>query len=99
MKKASQCMDEMEALYNEINIIPTLDQQKKLRTNLQKGETVLGTHNIALVHSYEVAMDGCLENNDWTGALELSRKLEKIYLVYLTKYHPSIGLHYFKQGK
>lgn len=91
-------MDELEALYHEINIIPSAAQQVKVQENIRKAESILGPHNLALMHSYEVAMDGCLGINDWKGALELSRKLEKIYPIYLTKYHPSIGLHYFKQG-
>ena len=99
VKEAEQCMDELEALYNDINIIPTAEQQKKLEKNIRKGENLLGTFNIALLHSYEVAMDGCLDRNDWKGALEISKKLEKFYAAYLSKYHPSNGLHYFKQGQ
>ena len=60
---------------------------------------MLGATNIALVHSYERAMDGCVESEDWTGALTYGRRLEKPYSTYLTKFHPTIGLHYFKLGK
>jgi len=99
MLKALDCMDSLEALYNSINVIPTPDQHKKLEQKIGKGRQLLGHCNIALLHAYEVGMDGCLDYSDWKGALEYGKKLEKLYLVYLTKNHPSIGLHYFKQGK
>lgn len=99
VQSANTCMDELEALYNEINVIPTTDQRKQLFKNISKGERILSKYNIALLHAYEVAMDGCLDENDWGGALVLSKKLEEMYRMYLSQYHPSIGLHYFKQGR
>ena len=98
ISKASSCMDSLEALYNEINVIPTIEQCKKLELKIRKATQLLGHCNIALLHAYEVAMDGCLEQANWKGALEYSKKLEKLYLVYLTRNHPTNGLHYFKQG-
>ena len=91
-------MDSLEALYNEINIIPTVEQQKKMELKVRKATQLLGHCNISLLHAYEVLMDGSLDRNDWKGALEYSKKLEKLYLVYLSKYHPTNGLHYFKQA-
>lgn len=99
MKVASICSDELEALYSDIKVIPTSEQQKKLETLIKRGEKLLGPLNISLVRCYEVAMDGCLEQGLWRKALEYSKKLEKPYQMYLSKYHPSIGLHCFKQGK
>lgn len=98
MKVASICSDELEALYSDIKVIPTSEQQKKLETLIKRGEKLLGPLNISLVRCYEVAMDGCLEQGLWRKALEYSKKLEKPYQMYLSKYHPSIGLHCFKQG-
>jgi len=99
LKKVNSCIDELEALYNTIKVIPTPEELKKLKTSLNKGEKYLGETNITLVRCYEVAMDGCLEQGDWKGALKFGKKLEKPYQTYHTNYHPSLGLHYFKQGK
>jgi len=91
-------MDALEALYNDINIIPTAEQQKKLELKMRRGNQLLGHCNIALLHANEVAMDYSLEKYNWRAALEYGKKLDKLYLFYLSKYHPTHGLHYFKQG-
>ena len=98
-EKAQECCDELDALYNDIKIIPAQDQYIKLKSLLSKGERLLGPTNIPLIHCYEVAMDGSLEYDDWKGALEYGTKLETPYLVLLPENHPTIGLHYFKLGE
>lgn len=98
-EKAQECCDELDALYNDIKIIPAQDQYIKLKSLLSKGERLLGPTNISLIHCYEVAMDGSLEYDDWKGALEYGTKLETPYLVLLPENHPTIGLHYFKLGE
>ena len=99
LEKVNTCMDELDTLYHSIKVIPTPEQQKKLHEWLRKGEKVLGDSNISLVYCYEVAMDGCLEHGDWERALGYGRKLENPYQTYHSQFHPTIGLHYFKQGK
>ena len=96
--KASDCMDKLQALYNSINVVPTIEQQKSLTEIIKCGEEILCSPNIALLQCYEVAMDGCVEQGDWKGALQYGIKLEHSYKTYLSEYHPSLGLHYFKLG-
>jgi len=99
LNKANDCCDEMDHLYQDIKIVPTPLQLQLLHALINKGEQIVGPTNISLVHAYEVAMDGCLEQEQWTTAYEYSKKLVKPYLVLLPQFHPSVGLHYFKQGK
>ena len=99
LKEINLCTDELNSLYNTINVVPTPDQLKKLKKWIERGEKVLGVTNLALVHCYERAMDGCVESEDWSNALAYGRKLEKPYSTYLSRFHPTIGLHYFKLGK
>jgi len=99
LREINVCTDELNSLYNTINVVPTPEQLKQLKKWIERGEKVLGDTNIALVHCYERAMDGCVETEDWSAALSFGRKLEKPYTTYLSKFHPTIGLHYFKLGK
>jgi len=99
LAEINTCTDELNSLYNIIDIVPTPDQLKQLRKWIQRGEKVLGETNIALVRCYERAMDGCVDTEDWSAALSYGRRLEKPYTTYLSKFHPTIGLHYFKLGK
>lgn len=99
LREVNLCMNELDSLYNSINVIPTSDQQKLLKRWIDRSEKVLGVSNISLVRCYEVAMDGCLDVNDWQGALNYGKKLEKPYSMYHSRFHPTIGLHFFKLGK
>ncbi|XP_012566679.1 histone-lysine N-methyltransferase SMYD3 isoform X1 [Hydra vulgaris] len=97
--KANDCMDKLQALYNSISVVPTIEQQKSLTQLIRCGEEILCSPNIALLQCYEVAMDGCIESGDWKGAFQYGIKLECSYKNYLSEYHPTLGLHYFKLGK
>lgn len=99
LKMVNSCTDELEAFYNSIKVVPSPEELKNLQACLIKSEKYLGETNINLVQCYEVAMDGCLEEGDWKGALKYGKKLEKPYQTYHSNYHPTLGLHYFKQGK
>jgi len=98
-QKASELCDELDHLYTEIKIVPSSEQQNKLEGILKRAKTYLSPVNLSVVHACEVSMDGCLEREEWKQALMFSKMLETAYKVYLTEYHPSLGIHYFKQGK
>ena len=98
IEAVTNSIDELDALYNEIKVVPTNDQQYRLEILIKKTENVLGEANISLVQCLEVTMDGCLELENWDKALEYGKKLEKPYQLYLSEFNPTIGLHCFKQG-
>jgi len=97
--EASTCMDELDALYHAINVVPTADQRADLERLKPRALRLLSPVNLSLLHACEVAMDGCLETEKWSDALEYSLALEEGYRFYLSKYHPTRGIHYFKLGK
>lgn len=97
--KYSACMDDLDALHNEIKVVPTMEQQRHLKVLLDRAAKCLSPLNLSVLHACEAAMDGCLEQEDWKGALAYSLSLEKGYHFYLADYHPTLGIHYFKQGK
>lgn len=97
--EASTCMDELDALYHAINVVPTADQQADLERLKVHALRLLSPVNLSLLHACEVAMDGCLETEKWSNALEYSLALEEGYRFYLSEWHPTRGIHYFKLGK
>lgn len=66
---------------------------------LQKQENILGDTHLFRIKILEFAFDACIDKNQWTEAAIIGKQLTEPYKLLYGKYHPCLGIHYFKVGK